>query len=292
MLPAMGRSGELVLSEVSCGMGRACSSVRGPVPPLWPARAGVRSGEPHPLCGAQGAVFANLPHPSGCMLPQTADLLIVAIARKQRDSKLGLPRPGNDFPSERQFTDERLLWILGIFWRHDPRDVLGAINSLPLLGMFLMYEICACLGLFKLCGVYRDLYLKWFFRLFRIADPAELGVLLQQLDSPVTWVVFSHSEIPIVALMTTFFLGRQLTSIQWVSVVLLVDGTMPKLVQFCGFPSVPVCICWYVSFTHTAIVMHFGGGASWCLLDHLRWFLIKIISLVCRVFSLQNCRRG
>jgi threonine/homoserine efflux transporter RhtA len=40
----------------------------------------------------------------------------------------------------------------------------------------------------------------------------------------VTWVVFSHSEIPIVALMTTFFLGRRLSNIQWVSIILLVDG--------------------------------------------------------------------
>mmetsp|Transcript_38025 Transcript_38025/g.72903 ORF Transcript_38025/g.72903 Transcript_38025/m.72903 type:complete len:378 (-) Transcript_38025:278-1411(-) len=57
--------------------------------------------------------------------------------------------------------------------------------------------------------------------------------VLKQLDSPVTWVVFSHSEIPIVALMTTFFLGRQLTSIQWVSVVLLVDGVMASQVSIC-----------------------------------------------------------
>jgi hypothetical protein len=51
---------------------------------------------------------------------------------------------------------------------------------------------------------------------------------MQELESPVTWVVFSHTEIPIVALMTTVFLGRRLSNVQWVSVILLVDGASPS----------------------------------------------------------------
>ncbi|KAK3263004.1 hypothetical protein CYMTET_28164 [Cymbomonas tetramitiformis] len=47
--------------------------------------------------------------------------------------------------------------------------------------------------------------------------------VLKELSSPVTWVVFSHMEIPIVAVMTTFVLHRPLTPSQWVSVILLVD---------------------------------------------------------------------
>jgi len=52
----------------------------------------------------------------------------------------------------------------------------------------------------------------------------------------VTWVVFSHTEIPIVALMTTFFLGRRLSNVQWVSVILLVDGKKPPLLPHVRSP--------------------------------------------------------
>ena len=42
----------------------------------------------------------------------------------------------------------------------------------------------------------------------------------------VTWVVFSHVEIPIVAVMSFFFLSRPLTRAQWIAIVLLLDGVM------------------------------------------------------------------
>mmetsp|Transcript_22557 Transcript_22557/g.49416 ORF Transcript_22557/g.49416 Transcript_22557/m.49416 type:complete len:408 (-) Transcript_22557:318-1541(-) len=57
--------------------------------------------------------------------------------------------------------------------------------------------------------------------------------VLKELASPVTWVVFSHTEIPIVALMTVFCLNRRLTRAQWISVILLVDGVMASQVAIC-----------------------------------------------------------
>mmetsp|Transcript_23226 Transcript_23226/g.38833 ORF Transcript_23226/g.38833 Transcript_23226/m.38833 type:complete len:452 (-) Transcript_23226:223-1578(-) len=57
--------------------------------------------------------------------------------------------------------------------------------------------------------------------------------VLKELASPVTWVVFSHLEIPIVALMTVFILGRRLSIPQWISVILLVDGVMASQMAIC-----------------------------------------------------------
>jgi len=42
----------------------------------------------------------------------------------------------------------------------------------------------------------------------------------------VTWVVFSHVEIPMVALMSAAFLSRPLTRTQWIAIALLLDGVM------------------------------------------------------------------
>mmetsp|Transcript_69400 Transcript_69400/g.219634 ORF Transcript_69400/g.219634 Transcript_69400/m.219634 type:complete len:436 (+) Transcript_69400:172-1479(+) len=58
-------------------------------------------------------------------------------------------------------------------------------------------------------------------------------VVLKALASPITWVVFGHMEIPIVAVMTRVFLKRRLSKIQWVSIVLLLNGVMASQVAVC-----------------------------------------------------------
>ena len=49
----------------------------------------------------------------------------------------------------------------------------------------------------------------------------------------VTWVVFSHVEIPIVAVMSFFFLSRPLTRSQTIAIVLLLDGVMASEISLC-----------------------------------------------------------
>lgn len=78
-------------------------------------------------------------------------------------------------------------------------------------------------------------------RAFRFAIPAIVYLVenhlrflvLKALDSPVTWVVFSHVEIPIVALMSYACLSRPLTRSQWIAIVLLLDGVMASEIALC-----------------------------------------------------------
>lgn len=56
-------------------------------------------------------------------------------------------------------------------------------------------------------------------------------VVLKKLNTPVTWMIFGHLEIPFVAIMSTFLLGRVFTRIQWVSVILLLAGVMSSQVR-------------------------------------------------------------
>jgi drug/metabolite transporter (DMT)-like permease len=56
---------------------------------------------------------------------------------------------------------------------------------------------------------------------------------IKALASPVTWVVFSHVEIPIVAVMSYTFLSRPLTRTQWIATALLLDGVMASEISLC-----------------------------------------------------------
>eukprot|EP00899_Mesostigma_viride_P020083 jgi/Mesvir1/28076/Mv04669-RA.1 len=58
-------------------------------------------------------------------------------------------------------------------------------------------------------------------------------LVLRKLESPVTFVVFSHLEIPIVALMSVLCLNRHLNKLQWASVFLLLNGVMASQVSVC-----------------------------------------------------------
>eukprot|EP00898_Chlorokybus_atmophyticus_P000613 jgi/Chlat1/1552/Chrsp122S01813 len=58
-------------------------------------------------------------------------------------------------------------------------------------------------------------------------------IVLRKLATPVTFVVFSHVEIPIVAVMSTMFLRRQFTHVQWVSILLLLNGVMASQMAVC-----------------------------------------------------------
>lgn len=58
-------------------------------------------------------------------------------------------------------------------------------------------------------------------------------IVLSKLDSPITWVVFSHIEIPIVAVLSWLVLKRGLRKHQWVAVVLLLDGVMAAEISLC-----------------------------------------------------------
>lgn len=46
-------------------------------------------------------------------------------------------------------------------------------------------------------------------------------------------MVFSHVEIPIVAVMSYAFLSRPLTRTQWIAIVLLLDGVMASEISLC-----------------------------------------------------------
>ena len=78
-------------------------------------------------------------------------------------------------------------------------------------------------------------------RAFRFALPAVVYLVenhirflvLKSLASPVTWVVFSHVEIPIVALMSYAFPSRPLTRAQWIAILLLLDGVMASEISLC-----------------------------------------------------------
>eukprot|EP00873_Tetraselmis_striata_P027572 jgi/Tetstr1/447836/TSEL_003754.t1 len=58
-------------------------------------------------------------------------------------------------------------------------------------------------------------------------------LVLQRLHTPVTWMIFSHLEIPFVAVMSTALLGRRFSAVQWVSVVLLLNGVMASQLAVC-----------------------------------------------------------
>ena len=71
-------------------------------------------------------------------------------------------------------------------------------------------------------------------------------VVLSRLASPITWVVFSHVEIPIVAALSFYLLRRKLRRNQWIAVFLLLDGVMAAEIALChakgdGDPSHPSC---------------------------------------------------
>ena len=71
-------------------------------------------------------------------------------------------------------------------------------------------------------------------------------VVLSRLASPITWVVFSHVEIPIVAALSFYFLRRRLKRHQWIAVFLLLDGVMAAEIALCHAkgdedPSHPSC---------------------------------------------------
>ena len=71
-------------------------------------------------------------------------------------------------------------------------------------------------------------------------------VVLSRLASPITWVVFSHVEIPIVAGLSFYLLRRKLRRNQWIAVFLLLDGIMAAEIALChakgdGDPSHPSC---------------------------------------------------
>ena len=51
-------------------------------------------------------------------------------------------------------------------------------------------------------------------------------VVLRRLASPITWVVFSHVEIPIVAVLSYAILRRPLGRVQWIAIAMLLDGVM------------------------------------------------------------------
>lgn len=55
----------------------------------------------------------------------------------------------------------------------------------------------------------------------------------QDLHNPVTWVVWSHFEIPVVALLSRFVLGRGISPLQWVAIVLLLDGVLSSQIAAC-----------------------------------------------------------
>jgi len=58
-------------------------------------------------------------------------------------------------------------------------------------------------------------------------------VVLSRLASPITWVVFSHVEIPIVAALSARLLRRRLRRNQWIAVFLLLDGVMAAEIALC-----------------------------------------------------------
>jgi len=58
-------------------------------------------------------------------------------------------------------------------------------------------------------------------------------VVLRQLHTPVTWMIFGHLEIPFVAIMSTVFLRRAFSRIQWTSVILLLNGVMASQLAVC-----------------------------------------------------------
>ena len=71
-------------------------------------------------------------------------------------------------------------------------------------------------------------------------------IVLSRLASPITWVVFSHVEIPIVAGLSFYLLRRKLRRNQWIAVFLLLDGVMAAEIALChakgdGDPSHPSC---------------------------------------------------
>lgn len=58
-------------------------------------------------------------------------------------------------------------------------------------------------------------------------------VVLSKLASPITWVVFSHVEIPIVAVLSWAVLRRQIKKHQWVAILLLLDGVVAAEISLC-----------------------------------------------------------
>lgn len=58
-------------------------------------------------------------------------------------------------------------------------------------------------------------------------------IVLSRLASPITWVVFSHVEIPIVAALSFYFLRRRIKKHQWIAVFLLLDGVMAAEIALC-----------------------------------------------------------
>jgi len=58
-------------------------------------------------------------------------------------------------------------------------------------------------------------------------------VVLKELASPITWVVFSHVEIPIVAVLSFLILRRPLTRVQCIAIALLLDGVMAAEIALC-----------------------------------------------------------
>ena len=72
------------------------------------------------------------------------------------------------------------------------------------------------------------------YRALRFAVPAAVYLaenhirflVLKQLATPITWVVFAHVEIPVVAIMSWWLLRRPISRTQWLAIFFLLDGVM------------------------------------------------------------------
>ena len=79
------------------------------------------------------------------------------------------------------------------------------------------------------------------YRALRFAVPAAVYlaenhirfVVLKQLATPITWVVFAHVEIPVVAIMSWWLLRRPISRTQWLAIFFLLDGVMSSEIALC-----------------------------------------------------------
>ena len=79
------------------------------------------------------------------------------------------------------------------------------------------------------------------YRALRFAVPAGVYLaenhirfmVMKRLTSPITWVVFAHVEIPVVAIMSWWLLKRPITRTQWLAIFFLLDGVMSSEIALC-----------------------------------------------------------
>ena len=79
------------------------------------------------------------------------------------------------------------------------------------------------------------------YRALRFAVPAAVYLaenhirflVLKQLATPITWVVFAHVEIPVVAIMSWWLLRRPISRTQWLAIFFLLDGVMSSEIALC-----------------------------------------------------------